>query len=177
MWFTTVFVRSLVCSSNQYTSFFTMQILPVSNVIFSSGQIKRQRTIIFGMRRWKNRWTNLSSSSFCGFAENCPILIFARKKGHFLFLLFFWLLLFLKMNEGNSQMPKTVVMRKKDFSRNPRWWWSFLHALLKHFQNDKRAQIELKKKRDRAELIAQEQISDYIKKKIIVLRWFLYKNP
>ena len=99
MWFTTVFVRSLVCSSNQYTSFFTMQILPVSNVIFSSGQIKRQRTIIFGMRRWKNRWTNLSSSSFCGFAENCPIHIFARKKRSFSLLTVFWLLFWRWMKE------------------------------------------------------------------------------
>ena len=98
---------------------------------------------------------------------------FCKKKRSFSLLTVF-LATFLKMNEGNSQMPKTVVMRKKDFSRTPRWWWSFLHALLKHFQNDKRAQIELKKKGDRAELIAQEQISDY-KKKILSFGGFCIK--
>ena len=174
VWFTTIFVRSLVCSSNQYASFFTMQILSVSNAIFSSGQIKRQRTIIFGMRRWRNRWTTCHLHPFVALQKIVPFTFLQEKK--VIFSSYCFLATFLKMNEGNSQMPKTVVMRKKDFSRNPRWWWSFLHALLKHFQNDKRAQIELKKKGDRAELIAKEQISDYMKK-IIVLRWFLYKNP
>ena len=52
--------------------------------------------------------------------------------------------------EGNSQMPKTVLMRKVRFlQREPSKIQddhrAFGHALLKHFQNDKRAQIELKR--------------------------------
>ena len=78
----------------------------------------------------------------------------AGKKGQFsrnIFSCVFWLLFEEdEWKEGNSQMPKTVLMRKVRFlQREPSKIQddhrAFGHALLKHFQNDKRAQIELKR--------------------------------
>ena len=113
MWFTTVFIRSLVCSSNQYPSFFTMQILPVSNAIFSSGQIKRQRTIIFGMRRWRNRWTTCHLHPFVALQKIVPFTFLQEKKGHFLFLLFFGYFFFWRWMKEIVKCQKLLWWERK----------------------------------------------------------------
>ena len=78
-----------------------------------SGQIKRQRTIIFGMRRWRNRWTTCHLHPFVALQKIVPFTFLQEKKGHFLFLLFFGYFFFWRWMKEIVKCQKLLWWERK----------------------------------------------------------------